>query len=218
MLSEKWLTLGEASKALGVNQATLRLWSDRGQVRSFRTLGGHRRFSAEDVLAIVSQEERPGAASAFRDIHEQAVEGIRRRIRLYKTRPYSSELELDDEDRKQMRLMGRRMVELVVEYLNSQRNRSRALMEAKSIGESYGAQAARKGLSLIAFIDTYLFFRRSLEDVVEHLSKGLFHSENGALWPRANGLLDQVFLAAVAAYENTSQVLLSKATATKNSA
>ncbi|MSQ14595.1 MAG: MerR family transcriptional regulator [Dehalococcoidia bacterium] len=218
MLSEKWLALGEASKTLGVNQATLRLWSDRGQVRSFRTPGGHRRFSAEDVLAIIRQEERPGGASAFRDIHEQAVEGVRRRIRPYKTRPYLSQLELDDEDRKQMRLMGRRMVELVVEYLKSQRNRPRALLEAKSIGESYGAQAARKGLSLIAFIDIYLFFRHSLEDVVEHLSKGLFHGETGLVWPKVNGLLDQVFLAAVAAYENTSHALAEKATATKNSA
>ncbi len=217
MLAEKWLSLGEASKALGVNQATLRLWSDRGQVRSFRTPGRHRRFSAEDIFAIMRQEEHIIGPGAFRDIHEKAVEGVRRRIRPSKAGPHLSELDLDDEDRKQMRLMGRRMVELVVEYLNSQRNRPRALMEAKSLGESYGAQAARKGLSLVAFIDTYLFFRHSLEDVVQHLGKGQLYSDSETLWPRVNSLMDQVFLAAVAAYENTTQVLAQKAT-TKNSA
>ncbi len=217
MLAEKWLSLGEASKALGVNQATLRLWADRGQVRSFRTPGGHRRFSADDVFAIIRQEEHTTGPGTFRDIHEKAVEGVRRRIRPSKAGPYLSELDLDEEDRKQMRLMGRRMVELVVEYLNSQRNRSRALMEAKSIGESYGAQAARKGLALVAFIDTYLFFRHSLEDVVQSLGKGQLYSDSETLRPRVNGLLDQVFLAAVAAYENTSQALTEKA-ATRNSA
>src|SRR5499427_835799 len=51
---EGWLTLREASRRLDVHPATLRQWADRGRVRSFRTPGGHRRFSAEDVGALLT--------------------------------------------------------------------------------------------------------------------------------------------------------------------
>src|SRR6266496_1212828 len=57
-----WLTLHEASERLDVHPATLRQWADRGRVRAFRTPGGHRRFSAEDVdtlLATLSSAPSP---------------------------------------------------------------------------------------------------------------------------------------------------------------
>ena len=39
-----WLSLGEASRLLGVTPATLRRWADHGDVAAFVTPGGHRRF------------------------------------------------------------------------------------------------------------------------------------------------------------------------------
>src|SRR5574340_671982 len=39
-----WLTLGEASRILGVDPDTLRRWADTGKVEVFTTPGGHRRF------------------------------------------------------------------------------------------------------------------------------------------------------------------------------
>ncbi|HEV8654065.1 MAG TPA: helix-turn-helix domain-containing protein, partial [Candidatus Limnocylindria bacterium] len=39
-----WLTLGEASRILGVDPDTLRRWADNGKVEVFTTPGGHRRF------------------------------------------------------------------------------------------------------------------------------------------------------------------------------
>src|SRR5439155_13174276 len=49
-----WLTLREACARLDVHPATLRQWADRGRLRAFRTPGGHRRFSAEDVEALLA--------------------------------------------------------------------------------------------------------------------------------------------------------------------
>ncbi|HSP55765.1 MAG TPA: MerR family DNA-binding transcriptional regulator, partial [Dehalococcoidia bacterium] len=40
-LATRWITLGQACKLLGVNESTLRRWADAGNVRSFRTPGGH---------------------------------------------------------------------------------------------------------------------------------------------------------------------------------
>jgi excisionase family DNA binding protein len=49
-----WMTLGQASKQLGVTAATIRKWSDQGRLPVFYTPGGHRRFRARDLEAFVS--------------------------------------------------------------------------------------------------------------------------------------------------------------------
>ncbi|HKW60298.1 MAG TPA: helix-turn-helix domain-containing protein [Candidatus Dormibacteraeota bacterium] len=47
-----WLTLDAAAKRLAVHPATLREWADKGRIRSYRTPGGHRRFSEADVQEL----------------------------------------------------------------------------------------------------------------------------------------------------------------------
>ena len=60
----QWISLGEASRLLQVNEATLRLWADNGHLRVYRTPGGHRRFSREDVIALTQQaQESPESES-----------------------------------------------------------------------------------------------------------------------------------------------------------
>ena len=48
----RWLTITEASALLGINPNTLRMWANGGQIRAFRTPGGHRRFNEADVRAL----------------------------------------------------------------------------------------------------------------------------------------------------------------------
>ena len=45
----EWLTLGQASRFLGVAQSTLRKWSDEKRLPAFYTPGGHRRFRRGDL-------------------------------------------------------------------------------------------------------------------------------------------------------------------------
>src|SRR4051812_13116785 len=49
-----WMTLSRASNYLGVAQATIRRWTDSGQLPSFKTPGGHRRFRQEDLDKFMS--------------------------------------------------------------------------------------------------------------------------------------------------------------------
>lgn len=48
-----WLDGQTVCKTLGVTPQTLRRWADAGKIRTIRTLGGHRRYSAEDLNAIL---------------------------------------------------------------------------------------------------------------------------------------------------------------------
>lgn len=50
---EEWLTLNEACSLVGVSPATLRRWSDNGDVATFTTPGGHRRFARSAILDLL---------------------------------------------------------------------------------------------------------------------------------------------------------------------
>jgi excisionase family DNA binding protein len=47
------LTASEAARHLGVSISTLRRWSDAGHIQGYRTPGGQRRFSVEQLDAFL---------------------------------------------------------------------------------------------------------------------------------------------------------------------
>ena len=52
------LSIGEAALILGVSISTLRRWDENEQFKAkFRTIGGQRRYSLNDILNLISPEE-----------------------------------------------------------------------------------------------------------------------------------------------------------------
>ncbi|HEX3245957.1 MAG TPA: helix-turn-helix domain-containing protein, partial [Chloroflexota bacterium] len=60
--SARWVSIRRACQLLGVNQATLRHWTDEGKVRAYVTPGGHRRYH-EDDLHLLTDSSPPMEAS-----------------------------------------------------------------------------------------------------------------------------------------------------------
>jgi excisionase family DNA binding protein len=56
------LSTSQAAHALGVSLGTVRRWSDMGYLESYRTPGGQRRFSHEQIQQFL-QSLQPGASS-----------------------------------------------------------------------------------------------------------------------------------------------------------
>ena len=54
------LSSSQAAQALGVSIGTIRRWSDLGYLDSYRTPGGQRRFSREQIEQFVSSLEQRG--------------------------------------------------------------------------------------------------------------------------------------------------------------
>jgi excisionase family DNA binding protein len=57
------LSTSQAAKALGVSLGTIRRWSDLGYLESYRTPGGQRRFSAEQIDHFLAKLQRGGATT-----------------------------------------------------------------------------------------------------------------------------------------------------------
>ena len=55
---ERWLSIQAACKLLGVDQSTLRRWSDSGRIPVFRTPGGHRRYREADLQRLLHGVQR----------------------------------------------------------------------------------------------------------------------------------------------------------------
>jgi len=60
------LSTSQAAEALGVSLGTIRRWSDMGHLASYRTPGGQRRFSAEQIEAFLEKLERGADRSTDR--------------------------------------------------------------------------------------------------------------------------------------------------------
>ncbi len=54
------LTASQAARALGVSVSTVRRWSDSGALPGYRTPGGQRRFSREQIDAFIASLEQHG--------------------------------------------------------------------------------------------------------------------------------------------------------------
>jgi excisionase family DNA binding protein len=52
------LSTSQAAEALGVSLGTIRRWSDMGYLESYRTPGGQRRFSAEQIDQFLTRLQR----------------------------------------------------------------------------------------------------------------------------------------------------------------
>jgi excisionase family DNA binding protein len=56
-----WLRVGDVANVLGVSPNTVRRWTDVGRIAAHRSPGGHRRYLADDVLALLPQDQNDGA-------------------------------------------------------------------------------------------------------------------------------------------------------------
>ena len=73
--TRRWLSINEACRMLGVDQSTLRRWSDAGKVPVFRTPGGHRRYAEDDLLILVDERSRRERARASTGVDQPLADG-----------------------------------------------------------------------------------------------------------------------------------------------
>ena len=187
---------------LGVNESTLRRWADEGQVRSYRTPGGHRRFAESDLLTLVNSGGRT-EGQPYRQLSNVALAHIRRDLSREGGQSASwYEGTASGESRDRLRLLGRRLVDLVPDYL-ARRGRGQIEAEAGEIGHEYGRELIRDGLSSREAVQAFTFFRNGLTEAAKQFAgrDGVAAEEAERAREQIIALADVVLLALLEAYE-----------------
>jgi excisionase family DNA binding protein len=203
--SGDWLTIHEASALIGVSPATLRRWSDSGEIKAFTTPGGHRRFARTAVLGMLpaSRRRRPGLdrlgetpgrlARVYRRHISQATESADW-IRL-----------LDDAEREPFREHGRRIANALLAFLDASttERRAGALADAARSSTEYGRIAAARGIPVADTVELFLRFRMPLlrELGAAARRRGLDTAEATDLLEAATEAVDTLLAALVRGHE-----------------
>ncbi len=194
----RWVSLARACEILGVNESTVRRWADSGEIQVFRTPGGHRRFDEAELQELVET----GGRRPERTLESAALSRIRRQLHSNKAdaRWYR---ETDADERDALRPLGRRLVEIVDDYIAKRGRRNELEEEVSAIGDAYGAELQRRGMPLSQAIQAFTFFRRSLDETAKQLAERNRMSPEEAAVAREQiaGLADRVLLSLTAVYD-----------------
>jgi excisionase family DNA binding protein len=202
-----WIGMRRACEILGVNQSTLRAWTDSGRVPVFLTPGGHRRYRETDLRALlevgaanVSTEPLSTALLASHERYEQVARGAL-------SSPWFQRFDVPA--RRQFRLLGISMLNLLTTHLVALTvaERDDALVRGRELAAEYGEMATRLGLTLAEATEAFLLFRNPvLETVHQWLGAQSIPTRQASdMLGRVNQFMDQVLIAMTAAHERGSQ-------------
>lgn len=202
----RWLSLGAASRLLGVSPATVRRWADSGRLKPFTTPGGHRRFdrAALERMLPTDRPRRPeltaGGITPAR---------LRRAYRRDET-PRGDEVvggwlaSLSEAERAVFRDLGRRLAWALVAHLDATdpEVRHHHLAEATSIAAEYGRRGAALGLAMSDVVEGFLAFRRPfLAEVGTAAARRAFDpGEVASLHADADQALDRLLVATMSGH------------------
>jgi excisionase family DNA binding protein len=198
-----WVSLGPASRMLGVDPDTLRRWADGGRIRAFATPGGHRRFSRADLERLVAARQPTHHLLAALGATPDRVS--RAYARAYRADSSPAGLDrLEADARAALRTEGRRLVAVLLAYLDADRPADRARWEAEATS-LIGATAARladAGASTVEVVEIYLRARGPLLGELGALGRRrtLDATQLAALFEHAVALLDRLLLHLVATH------------------
>ncbi len=164
-----WITLGVASQMMGVSESTIRRWADSGDVRSFRTAGGHRRVAEQDLQQIAAR----AAAVPSRDsdrISDIALARVKKRIASPSPNPQAAFQNIEAPARDQLRRMGRQLVDLFARYIASGSKGDRFREDARTLGHDYGRTLVGAGVRLSTTIATFNTMRMTLEETAAQIA------------------------------------------------
>jgi len=197
-----WLTLKDASEFLGVHFTTLRKWADEGEIRVFRTPGGHRRFSVADLRRFL--EERVGETPVpdTDSLLDEAVDRVRAEIQRMPHEHGGWVASADESARDLSRRRGRQLFGLAISYALKPAQRERLLDEGRRLGFAYGRDAALTQVALTETGRAVQFFRSQLNQALRssETSSGL-DADDVRVQQIVNHFLDEVLYAVLNGYE-----------------
>ena len=181
--------LGTASRMLGVKEATLRYWANRGLVRVVRTPGGHRRFLREEIQSLF-ERNAPPPIEERQHWEELALKRIKRRLSRHSRSRHVWRDGLAADDLVRFRLFGRRVLSLLARTITEGEPPRMVLQEARLLGRENGKEMISQEHSLTNTLSAFLFFRDGALEALPSDSR-----------QRALAVADQIMLGVAEAHQ-----------------
>lgn len=205
----RWLSLGPASRLLGIDPDTLRRWADEGRVEAWATPGGHRRFDRR-ALERLATDRRRGVGRPLASLGASPE----RMNRVYR-RHYAADAATstpavsprDDLERQAYREDGRRLISALIDFLDSDADdgptRDRLEAEASAIVDDQASRLAAAGSSLTEAVSRFISARQPFLAELAGLgrSRSLDPSRLAALYGDASAILDRLLLRFIATHQ-----------------
>jgi excisionase family DNA binding protein len=205
------LSLGPASRLLGVDPDTLRRWADAGQIDVLTTPGGHRRFERTDLDRLLETRRstaRPRPLATMGATTDRLSRAYRR--------SYSTEGDdggardsVQAADREAFRTDGRGLVTSLVAYLDAIEPDDQAAAEATAgnLVDDLARRLAGGGLSLTESVGLFIAARRPFlaELGVIARRRALGSDRVSALFEEASGLLDRLLIRLIATHQEATR-------------
>ncbi|MDD3264903.1 MAG: helix-turn-helix domain-containing protein, partial [Dehalococcoidales bacterium] len=169
-VKDAWLSIGEACRILGVSEATLRQWTDSGQIKVFITPGGHRRFERSQLDEFMTSRRKTlGIADLVAKLEETAEP--HRELASAITASLGESIVLNPQQKDHLAGLGRKILELIIWYVASPADRSTSLKKAQNIGIDFGITMFKAGISLTDSIEAFTCHRRPIVESVMAMMK-----------------------------------------------
>lgn len=206
---DTWLSLGPASRLLGVDPDTLRRWADDGRIEVFVTPGRHRRFARHTIERLA--ESRRGTARPLATLGASPDRLTRAYRQSYaRRRPSRAPRAADAADLERYRRDGRRLLDALLSHLDADQAdaaaRSRATASANAAVDDLARRMSVSGTSLTDAVGFFVAARAPLMDELAGLGRrrALDGVRLATLYRNASALLDQLLLRLIDRYREAT--------------
>jgi excisionase family DNA binding protein len=203
------LSLGPASKVLGIHPDTLRRWADEGRIETFLSLGGHRRFDRRE-LERVRSSRRKGSVQPLSSLGATPDRLSRAYRRSYIAGPsaLSARSAVPAGDHEAFRTDGRGLVASLVAYLDASEPDDRAAAEsaAEALTDDLARRLAAGGISLTESVGLFVAARRPFLSELGIIARrrALDADRISAMFEEASALLDRLLVRLIAVHQDAT--------------
>jgi DNA-binding transcriptional MerR regulator len=196
-----WISIGEASRIIGVTEVTLRQWSDNGFIKVFITPGGHRRYNIEEIQSFVKSHENKLGSEEIAEIISQD-KNSHKEIGLSFIKSFPNYKNFSPEIIKDLGKLGQRTLGMVSDYVKNPDEYEKLLAVADEIGTDYGIILMKAELSLPNAVLSFVAHRTpilsNVMEILDHRNVALEDVTDAV--PHIDKLLNQALTSMVKYY------------------
>jgi excisionase family DNA binding protein len=193
-------SIGEASRILGVNEATLRQWTDEGLIKAYVTPGGHRRYAREQLDEFMHSHQK---MLGIKDLVARLKDTAQPLREIGATTLVGAHKRLDPAQQQYLAILGRKILDAIICYVSGPAKREESLAQVRAAGADFGTILAEAGVPLTDSIQTFTAHRAPIIESVATMMRQREVVTEGILAaiPLIDDVMDQALIELVEAYQ-----------------